>query len=119
MLVACIAVGGGGDDVGETLLVESNHERAMHVEGAEAAARLGQAAPLGHCLAHDPAELLMPRQVFVQIDRTVEIDVCARGPAREVGRAHLPEHIIGDACLGQWRTGDLRRCGCVHDAFHY
>ncbi len=119
MLVARIAVGGGGNDVGEALFVERNHERAMHVERAEAAARLGQAAPLGHCLTHYPAELLMPRQAFVQLDRTIEIDVCARGPAGEVGRAHLSEHIIGDPCLGQWRTDDLRRCGCVHDAFHY
>jgi hypothetical protein len=55
VLVARIAVGGGGNDVGEALLVERDHERAMHVERAEATARLRQAAPLGHRLAHYPA----------------------------------------------------------------
>ena len=74
LLVAGVAVGGGRHDVGEPFAIERHHQRPLHFEGREAAARLRQAAALGDRTAHHPAELLVPRKLALQVDGGVEID---------------------------------------------
>ncbi len=105
-LVAGVAVGGGGHDVGQPLPVQGDHQLLLHLHGGEAAPGLGEAAALAHRAAHDGGEPLVGREALVELHRLLQVDLGAGRPAGQVLPAHLQEALLGNAGIAD-RLGNL------------
>ena len=115
LLVAGIAVGSRGHDVGKPVPIERDHQRLLHRECREPTPRLGEAASFRVRPAHRDGELLMGWQCAMKGDGRVEIHLRSGLPAGEIRRAHPVKDLSGNGGFGETWRGDLRARDIVHD----